>query len=135
MKIIKTFTFDSAHQLWNDSWTEEHNCAVYGKCTNLHGHTYKLEIVVSGQPDPESGMIMNFRDLGEVVKENILARYDHHFLNNLPEFVGKPTTSEIIAKEIFNRLEPILLDYNVALDEIRLSETPTSEAIVTSEDK
>ncbi len=135
MQIIKTFTFDSAHQLWNKDWSEAENVEVYGKCTNLHGHTYKLAIVVSGQPDPDSGMIMNFRDLGKVVKENILARYDHHFLNELPEFIGKPTTSEIIAKEIFKRLKPLLEEYSVTLDEIRLSETPTSEAVVTSSDK
>ena len=132
MKIIKKFTFDSAHQLWNDEWTKEENLNVYGKCTNLHGHTYHLSVVVSGE-DGESGMVMNFTDLKRIVKENVISRYDHCYLNDLEEFEGRPTTSENIAQIIFNKLTPIIAAYpGVRLEEIRLSETPTSEAIVSS---
>ncbi len=135
MKIIKKFTFDAAHQLWNDEWSKTQNVEVYGKCTNLHGHTYHLSVVVSGD-DHESGMVMNFSDLSRIVKENIISRYDHCYLNDLPEFANRPTTSENIAQEIYDLLRPILAEYKgVYLDEIRLSETPTSEAIVSSSHK
>lgn len=135
MKIIKKFTFDSAHQLWNDEWSEEENVEVYGKCTNLHGHTYLLSVVISGDAQ-ENGMVMNFRDLSRIVKESVISRYDHQHLNNLPEFTDRPTTSENIAQAIYNMLQPLLTQYEgVNLDEIRLSETPTSEAIIDSSNK
>lgn len=132
MKIIKKFSFDSAHQLWNDEWSDEENRDVYGKCTNLHGHTYHLSVVISGDAK-KTGMVMNFRDLSQIVKENVIARYDHQYLNELDEFKDRPTTSENIAQEIYNRLLPLLTKFDgVKLDEIRLSETPTSEAIIDS---
>lgn len=132
MKIIKKFTFDAAHRLWNIHWNEQKNKEVYGKCTNLHGHTYKLEVVISGG-NATSGMVMNFRDLSQIVKEEVIERYDHAYLNDLPEFVGVPTTSETIGQNIFDTLQPLLESFDgVKLEEIRLSETPTSEAIIDS---
>jgi len=135
MKIIKKFTFDSAHKLWNIKWDEAKNKEVYGKCTNLHGHTYKLEVVISGG-NATSGMVMNFRDLSQIVKEEVIERYDHAYLNELTEFIGIPTTSETIGQNIFDTLQPLLESFEgVKLEEIRLSETPTSEAIIDAPSK
>jgi len=135
MKIIKKFTFDSAHKLWNKQWDTPKNVEVYGKCTNLHGHTYKLEVVISGG-NAESGMVMNFRDLSQIVKDSIIDRYDHAYLNELPEFLNTPTTSETIGQYIFDTLQPQLEAFEgVKVEEIRLSETPTSEAIIDSPSK
>lgn len=132
MKIIKKFTFDSAHYLWNINWDDAKNKEVYGKCTNLHGHTYKLEVVISGG-NATSGMVMNFRDLSQIVKDKVIERYDHAYLNDLPEFLEVPTTSETIGQNIFDTLQPLLESFDgVKLEEIRLSETPTSEAIIDS---
>ena len=131
MKISKQFTFHAAHQLYNEGWSEEKNKDIYGKCTSLHGHSYILTVVVGGKPD-ETGMLMNFRDLSGMVKEHIIARYDHVFLNELPEFENTPTTSEMIAQEIFNRLEPLITPFGVSLAAVQLKESITSEAIVES---
>lgn len=131
MIILKTFTFHAAHQLWNDEWSEEKNLHVYGKCTGLHGHSYTLKVSVKGTPD-ETGMIMNFRDLKHIVHEHVVSRYDHVFINDLPEFENKQTTSENIAQAIFDRLYPLLKADTYSLHEVSLSETQSSEAIVDS---
>ena len=73
MKITKIFTFDSSHML------DGHD----GKCQNLHGHTYKLEITVSGSPiegGAKDGMVMDFSDLKRTVKQHIIEPFDHAFI-------------------------------------------------------
>ena len=73
MKITKIFTFDSSHML------DGHD----GKCQNLHGHTYKLEITVSDDPirgGAKDGMVMDFTDLKAAVKKHITDPFDHAFI-------------------------------------------------------
>jgi len=75
VRVCKIFTFDAAHQL------EGHK----GKCANVHGHTYKLEVIVSGVPiteeDPaQEGFVMDFGDIKEAVKSKIVDVLDHSFL-------------------------------------------------------
>ena len=75
MKITKIFTFDSSHML------DGHD----GKCQNLHGHTYKLEITVSDDPvrgGPKDGMVMDFTDLKAAVEKHITDPFDHAFIYN-----------------------------------------------------
>lgn len=129
MIIEKQFSFHSAHKLWNESWSEEQNREVFGKCACLHGHSYTLKVGIYGQPD-ETGMILNFRDLKRIVNEHVIDRFDHVFLNELPEFAQKQTTCEAIAATIFETLQPLLKGDNYNLYEVRVSETKSSEAIV-----
>jgi 6-pyruvoyltetrahydropterin/6-carboxytetrahydropterin synthase len=127
MTITKEFTFDAAHRLHRPDLTESENRDIYGKCCTLHGHTYRLQVCVSGVIDA-SGMILHFSDLKQVVKEEIITRYDHSFLNDLSEYRNCPTTAENMVRHIFNVLEPGLKRKTVTLESVTLFETPTSWA-------
>lgn len=132
-KIAKEFSFDMAHML------DGHD----GKCKNLHGHTYTLQVEISGElhdSGAKSGMVMDYSDLKQIVKTHILDQMDHAFiydstsekeckvatlLNSLDsKTFGIParTTAEQMAKYIFDTLEQAGLPVSL----IRLWETPTS---------
>lgn len=132
-KIAKEFSFDMAHML------DGHD----GKCKNLHGHTYKLQVEIAGELHPtgaKSGMVMDYSDLKKVVKTHILEPMDHAFiydctsekeckvaelLNSLEsKTFGMParTTAEQMAKYMFDTLTDVGLPVSL----IRLWETPTS---------
>ncbi len=128
--ITKEFTFDAAHRLQRPDLSESRNRDIYGKCCALHGHTYRLQVCISGEIDA-SGMILHFSDLKQLVKEKIIARYDHSLLNDLEEYRDCPTTAENMVREIFNALAPDLKRKSVTLESITLFETPTSWATIT----
>jgi 6-pyruvoyltetrahydropterin/6-carboxytetrahydropterin synthase len=112
--ITKVFTFDAAHQL---PWHR-------GKCRNLHGHTYRLEVTVEG-PINENGVVADFADVGAVVKETIIEKYDHQYLNDR---FDNPT-AEILALSFFKLLEAEGLN----IKRVTLWETPTCSATVEGE--
>lgn len=108
MKVEKDVRFESAHLLpYYD-----------GPCRNLHGHSYRLVIVVEGEVDPKSGIIVDFYDLQKAVKAEVLDQLDHKYLN---DFMENPT-AEHIALYVWRRLKPVL----PGLCELRLFETTDS---------
>ncbi|AFK85976.1 MULTISPECIES: 6-carboxytetrahydropterin synthase QueD [Thermoanaerobacterium] len=120
MKVTKSFTFDSAHNL------TKYN----GKCENLHGHTYKLEVTVEGGIDDE-GMVIDFAQLKAIVDSEVVKKLDHAYLNDV---LGFNTTCENIAMWMWEKLDPLLKSDRFHLFSIRLWETPTSFAEVTIQD-
>jgi len=110
--VTKIFTFDSAHKLNN----------YEGDCKFLHGHTYKLEVTIRGKVD-DRGMVMDFNDLKAIVKERILNKLDHRYLNDIFEF---NTTCENMLVWMFQQLEEAITDDRVQLQKLVLWETPTS---------
>jgi len=124
IKISKRYDFDSAHQLHLDECTVDENEDMFGKCNNLHGHTYSLIVTVSGNVDKKTGMIMNYFDLDKIVKP-LVADLDHKFLNDV--FPGMLTTSENMVLQIANWIRTSLPS-NVWLAEVTISETPKTTA-------
>jgi 6-pyruvoyltetrahydropterin/6-carboxytetrahydropterin synthase len=114
--VKKVFVFDAAHQL------PFHK----GKCKNLHGHTYRLEVQVR-RPVDEFGMVMDFSDIKAIVKSRIIDACDHKFLNDLFSFY---TTAENLAHHFFAVLQAEIPE----LIRVELWETPDSSAIVTIDD-
>jgi 6-pyruvoyltetrahydropterin/6-carboxytetrahydropterin synthase len=124
--ITRTYEFAAAHRLHSDLLTEQENENLYGKCHNPsgHGHNFVLEVTVEGTPDERTGMIANLVDIDDKVNALIVDRYDHKHLNrDIPEFNGRVVTSEILAGEIFQRLEGNL---PAKLSRVRLFETARS---------
>ena len=119
MLLSKDFTFDAAHNLIN----------YHGKCERLHGHTYKLRVIVEGTPDSE-GMIIDFIELKAVVKERILSRLDHSYIN---EIISQPS-AENIALWIWDELEESVKRENCSLYEIHVWETADSRVILRRDD-
>lgn len=130
--ITKSFTFHAAHRLVHPDRTDEDNQAIFGMCAHPHGHTYRLQVSLAGEPD-ENGMILLFGTLKEIVRETVLSRYDHADLNQLPEYRCLPPTAEIMAGCIFDALAPKLACDRYRLHEVRLFETPTAWATVTAD--
>ncbi|MCC6701359.1 MAG: 6-carboxytetrahydropterin synthase [Fluviicola sp.] len=125
MKIIRVETFNAAHRLNNPLWDEATNQAVFGKCNNanFHGHKYRLEVQLEGPIDPETGYVMDMKLLSELIKNEIVERFDHRNFNlDCPEFKELNPSAENIALVIWNILRP-LLPKDLALV-VRLWETP-----------
>jgi 6-pyruvoyltetrahydropterin/6-carboxytetrahydropterin synthase len=123
--VFRKEHFNAAHRLNNPSWSEERNQEVFGKCNlpHYHGHNYELIVQVSGYPDPETGYVMDMKVLSDIIKANVLDRFDHRNLNlDTAEFKNLNPTAENIAIVIFNLLRPhIPVDQELI---ITLYETP-----------
>lgn len=110
--ITKIFEFEAAHHLPNYN----------GACRNLHGHSYRLEITVAGEIDDETGMIMDFSILKNIVNNNIISQWDHQ---NLNDFFILPT-AENMGEWIVEVLSGLFPHLNVNLKKVRLWETSNS---------
>jgi 6-pyruvoyltetrahydropterin/6-carboxytetrahydropterin synthase len=124
--LTRTEHFNAAHQLYNPSWTKEKNEAVFGKCanTNYHGHNYELFVTVKGNPNPDTGFLIDAKALSHIIKEHILEALDHKNLNlDVPFLQGQMVSTENVAIAIWNQLIPLLPD-GVHLHCIKLKETP-----------
>jgi len=125
MKVYLTrrYLFMSSHRLHNPSLTDTANREVYGKCNNPHGHghNYFLEVTVSGSPAVETGMVCDLGALDTAVKSEILERFDHQNLNELPEFDRIVPTTENLAIRVQEILSRVPLPTH--LEGIRVEET------------
>ncbi|MCX7768154.1 MAG: 6-carboxytetrahydropterin synthase [Flavobacteriales bacterium] len=121
--------FNAAHRLWREDWTAEKNFEVFGKCANpnWHGHNFDLFVTLAGQPDPETGMLMDLKHLSQIIKEHVVEVLDHKNLNLDVSFMkGKLATTEVLAMEIWKILDPLLQRPNCRLYKITLYETPNN---------
>ncbi|PHR49995.1 MAG: 6-pyruvoyl tetrahydrobiopterin synthase [Fluviicola sp.] len=123
VKVGRRITFNAAHRLNNPNWSEEKNTAVFGKCNspNYHGHNYTLETWVEGVINPETGYVIDLSELKQILKEEVEEPFDHRNFNlDVPEFANLNPTAENIAKVIYEKLKPRLMQFKVV---VRLYET------------
>jgi 6-pyruvoyltetrahydropterin/6-carboxytetrahydropterin synthase len=113
----------ASHRLDTPALTAEENCAVYGKCNNAHGHghNYVVEVLVGGEVDAETGMVVDLVALDKAVGERILDRFDHANLNLYPLFADRVPTTENFCKSIFALLCDALPGGE--LEHVRVEET------------
>ena len=121
--------FNAAHKLHNPNWSDERNREVFGPCANVnwHGHNYDLIVTVKGQPDPETGFVVDLKGLSQLIKQHIIDVVDHKNLNlDVPFMAGKMASTEnlivafweILARELPN------LSATAQLHALKLYETP-----------
>jgi len=123
VQLGRRYRFAASHRLHSDRLSEAENARLYGKCNNPHGHghNYVLEISISGEIDPGTGMIANLADLDGFVEGEILEAFDHRSLNEEVEaFREKVPTTENLCIEIFHRLKAFP---KAKLERIRVEET------------
>ena len=96
-ELIKTFRFEAAHRLIGVPATH--------KCSRLHGHSYRVDVHVTGEVDPVSGMVVDFGNIVTAVRP-LLEQLDHHLLNDVPGLEN--STSELIGRFLWDRLRPEL---------------------------
>jgi 6-pyruvoyltetrahydropterin/6-carboxytetrahydropterin synthase len=97
VRLTRKYHFSTAHRLHSNQLSSQENTEVFGKCNNPygHGHNYYLEVTVSGQPDPITGMIANLADIDRIVDKEIINKFDHKHLNlDTEEFKELNPTSE-----------------------------------------
>ncbi len=119
----RRYMLSASHRLHSDGLSVEENRAAYGKCNNPHGHghNYVVEVMAGGEVDPETGMVVNLTVMDEVVRTQVLDRFDHTNLNQDSLFTQTVPTTENLCKVVYELLEGSL--YPAKLTQVRVEET------------
>lgn len=121
--------FNAAHKLFNPAWTKEKNAEVFGPCANenWHGHNFDLIVTIKGQPDPDSGFVVDLKKLSLLIRAEVIEKLDHKNLNVDVDFMqGKLASCENLIVEIWRILNAHLSTITTTgkLHSLRLYETP-----------
>src|SRR5262245_18413002 len=104
-------SFNAAHQLCDPGLSDEENRRLFGKCANLHGHNYVLEVVVAVEIDQVSGYVMALKSLSDVIHRQVIHDVDHRNLNSdVPWLNGRVPSTENLVQAFWERLRPELPD-------------------------
>lgn len=100
VKVSRKEHFNAAHRLFNAAWTDEKNLEVFGKCSypNYHGHNYEVIVTLTGEPDKNTGYVFDMKKLSDIIKDNVLIKFDHKNLNLDTEYFKdlNPTAENIV---------------------------------------
>ena len=132
--VTRRLHFSAAHRLHSQELNEKKNQEIYGLCNNPlgHGHNYEIKVTVAGEPDPKTGMVIDLKELKDIVNEHVVEKVDHKHLNHDVEFMrGVIPTAENIAVVFWDILKDKFK--NCELTEIKLYETPRNIAIYKGE--
>ena len=103
--VSRRETFNAAHELRDPGLSDAENQRLFGKCANLHGHNYVLEVVVAGEIDPATGYVLDLKQLSDLVASRIIEHVDHRNLNtDVPWLDGLIPTAENLAVAFWGRL-------------------------------
>ena len=99
VKVSRKEHFNAAHRLFRADWSDTRNEKIFGKCSNphYHGHNYELIVSVTGEPDEQTGYVLDMKMLSDLIKENVLHKFDHKNLNLDTEYFKElnPTAENI----------------------------------------
>ena len=126
--------FNAAHKLANPAWSDEKNLEVFGPCANenWHGHNYDLIVTVAGEVDPDTGFVVDLKQLSVLVRREITDRVDHKNLNLDVDFMkGKLASTENLVIEFWKILEPKISSISRfgKLYSLKLYETPLNYVV------
>ena len=126
--ITRKEHFNAAHKLFNPAWSEEQNNATFGKCANKnwHGHNYDLYVTVKGKINPDTGFVVNLKDLSTVIRTDVTDILDHKNLNMDVKGMPIMPSTENVAIFIWNILAPKIKEMGAALHCIKLFETDSN---------
>lgn len=116
-EISAEYTFAAGHALRG----------YKGKCENVHGHNYKVQVTVAGEHLNSIGLLMDFVDLRAAIK-GLVDRLDHRFLNDLPPFDQLNPSAENLAKYFYDGLEPQVREQGNRVSAVKVWETDTTSA-------
>ena len=124
MFLTKRISIEAAHQLQSPAWK-------HSKCSEVHGHTWHIEVTVRGEVNPQSNSVMDFSDLGIIMRSHVHARLDHKFLNDV---LGvEDATSEFLCIWVWNQVFAALKPFDCSLHEVKVQETEGSWAVYTGD--
>ena len=121
VRLTRVAHFSSSLRYWNPELPEAENRRLFGRRSETHGHNYRLEVTLQGEPDPVTGMVMDLKELQEILDREIMSRFDHRDLNvDTPFFDKAPPTPENLVLAIRRQLAAVLpqgLLASIRLDE------------------
>jgi len=124
--ITRKEHFCAAHKLFREDWSDKKNEEFFGKCSNpnWHGHNYTLFVTVKGEPDPETGFLINLSRISETIKTHVTEKLDHKNLNLDVDFMKEfMASTENLAIRIWEQLQPHIDKLNCNLHSVKLQET------------
>jgi 6-pyruvoyltetrahydropterin/6-carboxytetrahydropterin synthase len=124
--LTRKAEWSAAHYYWVESWSEDENRRVFGKCANRngHGHNYTVEVTVQGEVDPQTGFVVDLKWLKDVLEREVIEVYDHRHLNlEVEDFKTVQPTTENIAIAIWKRLQGKVGEH-AELHRVRVYEMP-----------
>jgi len=127
--VSRRESFNAAHQLCDPRLSDEENQRIFGKCANVHGHNYVLEVVVAGQIDSATGYVLDLKQLSDIISRRVIQDVDHRNLNtDVPWLEGQIPTAENLAVAFWERIRSELPEG--MLRTVRLWETDKNWAEV-----
>ena len=133
VRATRRVHFSAAHRLYRPEWSDERNAEVFGDCSNpnWHGHNYELSVTVEGPVDPETGFVMDLKQLKAVLEDRVVSDVDHRNLNTEVDWMsGVNPTTENLAVAIWNRITDALPE-GVRLASVVVHETPRNSVEYT----
>ena len=122
LTITREFRFEAAHRLYLSRLSPQENQGIFGSCSKVHGHSYRLQVTLRGTAN-EYGLLLDFGELKRIVRQQVLNDYDHADLNALADFQDLPPTAENMSEAVFRRLEPHCRGENYHLFRVSVFET------------
>lgn len=109
VRLTRAIEFSTSLRYWNPDLDEAGNRTRFGRRARQHGHNYRLEVTLTGEPDPVTGMVIDLKDLQEILDREVMSRFDHRDLNrDTPYFEKVPPTPENLARVILRILRDAL---------------------------
>ncbi len=124
--ITSRESFNAAHKLWNEDWSQEKNEEVFGRCSNAnwHGHNFTLFVTVKGMPKNDTGFVINLKDLSSIIQREVTDKLDHKNLNlDVPFLTGILASTENVVIAIWDRLIEPVREHGGELVKLKLVET------------
>lgn len=124
--ITRRERFNAAHKLYNEGWSAERNAEVFGKCANAnwHGHNFDLIVTIKGEVNPDTGFVVNLKELSTLIRRRIIDKVDHTNLNLDVDFMrGIMPSTENLAMAIWQQLEGEIIGMGATLHCVKLVET------------
>lgn len=124
--ITRRETFNAAHKLYREDWSNEKNWEVFGMCSNKnwHGHNFIIYVTVKGVPSPDTGFVVNLKDLSVIIKELVVEPLDHKNLNlDVPFLAGMLASTENMVIQIWEQIKDPIAKAGGELVKIKLVET------------
>ena len=124
--ITRRERFNAAHRLFREDFDDNKNYEVFGPCSNpnWHGHNYEMWVTIKGDLNPETGFLVNLKDLSKILKEKVIKKVDHKNINTEVDFMkGKLASTENLAIAIWQEIEEPIKGLGAQLHCIKISET------------
>ena len=124
--VTRKEQFNAAHKLYNPNWSDEKNDRIFGPCANKnwHGHNYDLWVTVKGEPNLETGFVVDLKDLSQLIRSTVIEKLDHKNLNlDVPFMFGLLSSTENLAIQVWNQLEQPIANLGCRLHSVRIAET------------